>query len=83
MDVPARQSYLMAVVEPDERSAAGGVTGLARSLASSLAPPVTGLLFAAGWLGAPFVAGGVLKILYDLALWQGFRTSRAPGERVG
>lgn len=80
MDVPARQSYLMAVVEPDERSAAGGVTGLARSVANALAPPVTGLLFAAGSLSAPFVAGGVLKILYDLALWRSFRAIKAPGE---
>jgi predicted MFS family arabinose efflux permease len=81
MDVPARQSYLMAVVDPDERSAAGGVTGLARSVASALSPPITGALFAAGWLSAPFLAGGALKIAYDLALWHGFRRIRAPEEK--
>ncbi len=74
MDVPARQSYLMAVVQPDERSAAGGVTGLAKSLASAISPPITGALFAAGWMSAPFAAAGLLKIVYDLALWRGFRS---------
>ena len=81
MDVPARQSYLMAVVEPDERSAAGGVTGLAKSVASAISPPITGALFAAGWMSAPFVAAGVLKIAYDLALWRGFRAIKPPEER--
>ncbi len=80
MDVPARQSYLMAVVTPGERSAAGGVTGLARSLASAISPPITGALFAAGWLSAPFVAGGALKIVYDLALWRSFRSVKPPEE---
>ncbi len=82
MDVPARQSYLMAVVEPDERSAAGGVTGLAKSVASAISPPITGALFAAGWMSAPFVAAGVLKIVYDLALWRGFRAIKPPEERT-
>lgn len=81
MDVPARQSYLMAVVDPSERSAAGGITGLARSAASACGPPVTGALFAAGWLTAPFAAAGALKIAYDLALWWGFRQIRPPEER--
>ena len=81
MDVPARQSYLMAVVEPDERSAAGGVTGLAKSIASAISPPITGALFAAGWMSAPFVAAGVVKIVYDLALWRGFRAVKPPEER--
>ena len=81
MDVPARQSYLMAVVEPDERSAAGGVTGLAKSIASAISPPITGALFAAGWMSAPFVAAGMLKIVYDLALWRGFRAVKPPEDR--
>ena len=81
MDVPARQSYLMAVVEPDERSAAGGVTGLAKSLAGAVSQPITGALFAAGWLSAPFAAAGALKIVYDLMLWRRFRHLRPPEER--
>lgn len=81
MDVPARQSYLMAVVEPDERSAAGGLTGLAKSFAGAVSPPVTGALFAAGWLSAPFVSAGALKVIYDLLLWRGFRALKPPEER--
>ncbi|MFN7935763.1 MAG: MFS transporter [Bryobacteraceae bacterium] len=81
MDVPARQSYLMAVVEPDERSAAGGITGLAKSIASAMSPPVTGALFAAGWMSAPFVGAGVLKVVYDLLLWRAFRGVKPPEER--
>lgn len=81
MDVPARQSYLLAVVTPGERSAAGGVTGLARSVASALAPPLTGALFAAGWLSAPFILAGLLKTVYDLALWRGFRQIKPPEEQ--
>jgi predicted MFS family arabinose efflux permease len=80
MDVPARQSYLMAVVDPGERSAAGGVAGLAKSLASAISPPITGALFAAGWLSAPLFAAGALKIIYDLVLWRGFRRVRPPEE---
>lgn len=81
MDVPARQSYLMAVVDPDERSAAGGITGLAKSLASAASPPLTGVLFAAGWMSLPFIAAGALKTLYDLMLWRGFRLLKPPEER--
>ncbi len=83
MDVPARQSYLMAVVAPDERSAAGGITGLAKSVAGAISPPITGALFAAGWMSAPFAAAGVLKIVYDLALWRGFRSVKPPEEDRG
>ncbi|MFN8440487.1 MAG: MFS transporter [Caldilineaceae bacterium] len=82
MDIPARQSYLMAVVDPDERSAAGGVTGLARSIASALSPPITGMLFAAGWLSTPFFIAGGLKIIYDLALWRSFGAIKPPEEKV-
>jgi predicted MFS family arabinose efflux permease len=81
MDVPARQSYLMAVVAPSERSAAGGVTGLARSVASALAPPITGMFFAAGWLSTPFILAASLKMVYDLALWRGFRMIKPPEEQ--
>jgi MFS family permease len=80
MDVPTRQSYTMAVVAPDERSTAAGVTSIVRSLGSALAPAITGVLFSASLLGVPFIAAGVVKILYDLALYHNFRTLRPPEE---
>jgi len=69
MDVPTRTAYVMSVVTPDERSAAASVTAVPRSLASALSPSLAGALFAAGWLAAPLLACGLLKIGYDLALW--------------
>lgn len=82
MDVPTRQSYTMAVVEPGERSAAAGVTGIARTVGASLAPLAAGPLYASAALsGVPFLVAGGLKILYDLALWRGFRALRPPEER--
>jgi MFS family permease len=73
MDVPARSAYVMSVVTPDERPAAASFTAVPRSLASALTPSVTGALFAAGMLATPLVLCGALKIVYDLALWGGFR----------
>ena len=73
MDVPTRQSYLMAVVSPEERSAAGGITGVARTIGAGLAPVFAGLLFAQpGLINAPFFIAGALKIVYDLALYRSF-----------
>ena len=73
MDVPTRQSYLMEVVSPEERSAAGGITGVARTIGASLAPVFAGLLFAQpAWINAPFFIAGALKIVYDLALYRSF-----------
>jgi MFS family permease len=74
MDVPTRQSYTMAVVAPEERSAAAGVTGIARTVGASLAPLAAGPLFAVPALASvPFLLAGGLKILYDLLLWRDFR----------
>lgn len=82
MDVPTRQSYTLAVVAPDERSAAAGVTGVARTLGAALAPAVAGPLYASAALsGVPFLAAGALKIAYDLLLWRAFRAVRPPEER--
>ena len=79
MDVPTRQSYTMAVVAPDERSAAAGVTGIARSLGVSAAPLIAGPLFATAALSsAPFVISGGLKIVYDVLLYRSFRRLRPP-----
>jgi len=69
MDVPTRTAYVMAVVTPAERRAAASFTAVPRSLAGALSPTLSGALFAAGWISAPLVACGVLKICYDLTLW--------------
>ena len=82
MDVPTRQSYTMAVVAPDERSAAAGVTGIARTVGASLAPLAAGPLFAVPALASlPFLVAGGLKIVYDLLLWRDFRRIAPEEER--
>jgi MFS family permease len=73
MDVPTRTAYVMAVVTPPERPAAASFTSVPRSLAASLAPSLAGGLIGMGWLGAPLVACGALKIAYDLSLLFAFR----------
>jgi MFS family permease len=76
MDVPARQSYTVAVVTPDERSAAAGATGVARTTGAALSPALAGLLFGNPALaGAPFVVAGVLKLVYDGLLYRLFRSA--------
>lgn len=81
MDVPTRQSYTMAVVAPDERSAASGVTAIARSVGASISPALTGLLFGIPVLfNAPFFLSGGLKIIYDLLLYREFRAVKPPEE---
>ena len=81
MDVPTRQSYTMAVVDPNERSAAAGVTGVARTLGAAVAPSITGQLMAsAPLLSAPFVLAGSVKILYDLLLYRSFKALKPPEE---
>ena len=74
MDVPTRQSYTMAVVDPDERSAASGVTGIARSVGAAISPALSGAFLAyPALLAAPFLVAGGLKIVYDLLLYRSFR----------
>jgi MFS family permease len=81
MDVPTRQSYTMAVVAPDERSAASGVTAIARSVGASLSPTLTGILFSIPALfNAPLFLAGGLKIVYDLLLFREFRSVKPPEE---
>jgi MFS family permease len=81
MDVPTRQSYTMAIVDPDERSAAAGVTTVARTLASACAPVVTGAFLGAALWNWPFLVAGGLKSVYDLALYRSFRAVKPPEER--
>jgi MFS family permease len=73
MDVPARQSLVMALVPPAERAAAASVTNVPRSLATALPPSLAGAMLAASSFGWPLVVGGLLKIAYDLALFALFR----------
>jgi MFS family permease len=76
MDVPTRQSYTMAVVDPDERSAAAGITGIARTTGAAISPVLAGQCLAVPALtGAPFLIAGGLKILYDLLLYRSFKQS--------
>ena len=80
MDVPARQSYVMAVVAPEERAAAASVTNVPRSLASAFAALPAGAMLAASNFGWPLICAGGLKILYDLLLLVQFRSTRPADE---
>jgi MFS family permease len=80
MDVPTRQSYVMAVVRPEERTFASGITHLVRMAGWAVAPAFAGLLMTGTSLAAPIVAGASLKILYDILLWRAFRKLRPPEE---
>ena len=78
MDVPTRTAFVMAVVTPAERTAAASFTAVPRSLAAAASPALAGAWMAAGWLAAPLVACGGLKIVYDLALLFAFRGVQLP-----
>jgi len=81
MDVPTRQSYTMAVVAPEERSAAAGITGVARTTGAVMAPMFAGLLFARpALISVPFFIAGTLKVVYDLLLYRGFVARHPPEE---
>ena len=82
MDVPTRQSYTMAVVDPDERSAASGVTAIARSVGAAISPSLTGIFLSVPFLlSVPFFLSGGLKIIYDLLLYRSFRQIKPPEEQ--
>ncbi len=82
MDVPTRQSYVMAVVRPDERSAASGITAIARSVGAAVSPVLSGMFLAnAAWLSLPFYIGGGLKVVYDLLLYRSFKAVKPPEEQ--
>jgi MFS family permease len=81
MDVPTRQSYTMAIVRPEERSAAAGITGVARTTGAAIAPLFAGMLFARPlWINWPFLIAGTLKIGYDLLLYRAFVRVPPPEE---
>jgi MFS family permease len=81
LDVPTRQSYTMAVVNPDERAASAGILSVARNAGAALAPLFTGAVLARPYLGLPFLLAGGLKIIYDLWIYSVFRHVRPPEEK--
>ena len=81
MDVPTRQSYVMAVVRPEERTFASGVTHLVRVGGWAVAPGIAGWLMQAASLAAPLFIGAGMKIAYDLLLWRAFRKLKPPEEQ--
>lgn len=80
MDVPTRQSYVMAVVKPADRTFASGVTNVTRNVAWAVGPSLSGAVMQHVALAGPLVIGGVLKIGYDLMLYRSFRHVRPPEE---
>jgi MFS family permease len=82
MDIPARQSYTMAVVDPDERTATAGVTSLARSVGQVIGPALAGAVLVPIGIGLPLIAGGVLKTAYDFSLYALFRSRPTPEEAL-
>ncbi len=81
MDVPTRQSYTIAVVDPDERSAAAGVTGVARTTGAAISPSITGVLLGyPALLNLPFYLAGGLKVVYHVLLYRSFRSTKSPEE---
>jgi MFS family permease len=80
MDVPARQAYVVSIVPAAERAGAVATTGAVRGVAQSFGPVLSGLAIGAASFGLPFFAGGGIKIVYDVALFSGFRNRRAPHE---
>ena len=80
MDVPTRQSYVMAIVPPEERTFASGITNLVRLGGWAVAPAFAGALMQGASLGAPLVVGAGMKIVYDLVLFVSFREQRPPEE---
>ena len=81
MDVPARQSYVMAIVDEPDRTAAAGLTSTTRTVSSSISPSLAGYALANLWVGVPLVAAGVLKLAYDALIYVNFRRVQPPEER--
>ncbi len=81
MDVPTRQSYIVAVVNEDERTTAAGFTNISRNVAQAISPSIAGyILQSASFLAAPFLFGGLLKIVYDILIYANFKKIKPPEE---
>ena len=81
MDVPTRQSYIVAVVREDERTTSAGITNISRNVTQAISPSLIGVLINSLSLAAPFVIGGALKVVYDVALYLNFRNIKPPEEK--
>jgi len=82
MDVPTRQSYIVAVVKEDERTAAAGITNISRNITQAISPFIAGsILQSVSLLFAPFLLGGLLKIIYDIALFFSFKNTKPSDEK--
>jgi MFS family permease len=81
MDVPTRQSYVMAVVDESDRTPAAGLTNVSRSMSQSISPFLAGMAMATLWVGTPLFAAGTLKIAYDLLIYRSFRHLKPPEEQ--
>ena len=82
MDVPTRQSYIVAVVNEEERTAAAGITNISRNISQAISPSLTGIIINTFTLSSPFIIGGLLKIAYDIALYVNFRKIKPPEEEL-
>ena len=83
MDVPTRQSYIVAVVKEDERTAAAGITNISRNITQAISPSIAGSISQSlSLLSAPFLLGGLIKIIYDIALYFNFKNTRPSDERA-
>jgi predicted MFS family arabinose efflux permease len=82
MDVPTRQSYVMAIVPPHRRTYASGVTNLTRTIGWAIGPPIAGFVMQNVVLAAPLLIGGGMKIVYDIVLYRSFRHVRPPEEEI-
>ncbi len=80
MDVPARQSYVMAVVDEADRTPAAGFTNVSRSVAQSVSPSLAGYAMANLWIGSPIAIAGSLKLAYDFLIYGNFRKIKPPEE---
>ena len=80
MDVPTRQSYVMAIVKPEERTTVAGITHLIRLAGWAIAPLIAGYFMQSLAIATPLVVGATMKIAYDLLLYRAFRSTRPPEE---
>ena len=80
MDVPARQSYVVSIVDEADRTAAAGLTNSIRTFSSSVSPWLAGYALANLWIGTPLAAAGILKLTYDFLIYKVFRNVRPPEE---
>jgi predicted MFS family arabinose efflux permease len=82
MDVPTRQSYMMAIIKPEDRTATGAITNISRTAAQGISPPIATSMMAASLYTLPFVFGGGFKIAYDILIYFTFRKVKPPEEKA-